>query len=104
MLILILIEMTSNEAGSRPTSTINLHVLSPSLQAPNKLSFDELPITTTIAELKQKIQESLNTKPPPARQRLIYRGKALGLETASLLDIFGGDTVSPPKTSQWLII
>ncbi|MCJ1366245.1 hypothetical protein MMC16_005372 [Acarospora aff. strigata] len=80
---------------SRP-QTIFLHVLSPSLEVPNKLRFPSVPISTTVGELKIKIQDAIATKPVPGRQRLIYRGKALVKDTDTMKDVFGQDAVREP--------
>jgi hypothetical protein len=86
-------DATSEGSGSTPQSIL-LHVISPSLEVPDKLTYPNIAISTTVAELKRKIQDSIETKPLPTRQRLIYRGKALVQEDATLKDIFGPEAVS----------
>lgn len=75
------------------TQTILLHVLSPSVEIPNKLTFSDVPISTTVGELKKKICDAVPARPSPDRQRLIYGGKALVQESATLLDIFSQEKV-----------
>lgn len=70
--------------------TILLHVLSPSV---DKLTFPDVPVSTTVGELKTKICDAVPTRPPPNRQRLIYGGKALVQETATLRDVFSQEKV-----------
>jgi len=77
---------------SKP-QTIFLHILSPSSEVPNKLTFPSIPVATTVGELKIKIQDVVATKPAPGRQRLIYRGKALVKDTDTMKDVFGQETV-----------
>ena len=81
------------EASSPEHQTIFLHILSPSLEVPDKLTFPAIPVTTTVGELKNKIQDAIATKPSPARQRLIYRGKALVKTTDTMKDVFGQEAV-----------
>lgn len=73
--------------------TILLHVLSPSIEVPHKLTFPDVPTSTTVAELKTKICDAVPTRPSPDRQRLIYSGKALVQGTATLKDIFSQEKV-----------
>lgn len=82
----------SSKVPSNP-QTILLHVLSPSIEVPNKLTFSNVPISTTVAELKTKICDAVPTRPSPDRQRLIYGGKALVQEAATLKDIFTQEKV-----------
>ncbi|KAL9020115.1 MAG: hypothetical protein Q9185_002645 [Variospora sp. 1 TL-2023] len=74
--------------------TIVLNVLSPSTEeVPNKLTFTEIPISTTIRALKERIRDAVPARPFLARQRLIYQGKVLASDTVSLEDVFGQETV-----------
>ena len=79
--------------GPLPADTakrrIFLNILSPSAEVPQKLTYPDIPASTTILELKQKIQNDVETRPAPERQRLIYRGRALVQQEKSLEDIFG---------------
>lgn len=83
----------SSQAPTSNPQTILLHVLSPSVEVPNKLTFSNVPISTTVGELKTKICNAVSTRPSPDRQRLIYGGKALVQETATLKDIFSQEKV-----------
>lgn len=60
----------------------------------HRLTFRTLLISTTIGDLKKKIQDAVSTKPAPTRQRLIYRGKALVHDETTLADVFGREAVS----------
>jgi hypothetical protein len=81
------------DAPSAEPQTIFLHILSPSPEVPDKLTFPAIPVTTTVGELKKKIQDAIATKPTPGRQRLIYRGKALVRTTDTMKDVFGQEAV-----------
>ncbi|KAK2751011.1 hypothetical protein FQN57_000086 [Myotisia sp. PD_48] len=67
--------LRDTEANSH--DAIVLHVLSPSFDAQTRITFDDLPLSTTIYEIKARITLALLSKPPPETQRLIYRGKPL---------------------------
>ena len=79
--------------GEALAKQITLYVLSPSTEVPNRLTFPDTPVSTTIGELKQKIQEIVATKPAPERQRLIYRARPLVQDSATLEDVFGREAV-----------
>lgn len=90
-------EQTSHPAHSVPGQRrILLHVLSPSSEVPNKLTFTEFPTSATVAELKKAIQDAVATRPAPERQRLIYRGRALLQDNISISDIIGQEAVCNP--------
>ncbi|MCJ1402692.1 hypothetical protein MMC11_005913 [Xylographa trunciseda] len=78
-----------NPAGAR----IYLNILSPSSEVPQKLTYPDISTSTTIHELKRRIQNDIETRPGPERQRLIYRGRALVQEEKTLEDIFGREAV-----------
>ena len=85
---------SSNQAGVPPKKErILLNVLSPSPEVPQKLTYAELPVSTTISELKQKIQNDVETRPSAERQRLIYRGRPLLQGERSLENVFGVEEV-----------
>lgn len=75
------------------SSTINLKVLSPSSEVEGGVSFVDLPTTTTIKELRSRIQDAVPSKPAPERMRLIYRGRVVANETATLGEVFGTENV-----------
>ncbi|KAI2181744.1 hypothetical protein LOZ22_003542 [Ophidiomyces ophidiicola] len=85
---------------------LKVQVLSPSFQTGARVSFT-CAATTTVLDLKAMIKDSLNTRPPPETQRLIYRGKELinTEETlANFLELGNGEThsihlVLPPGTA-----
>ena len=72
---------------SMPTekSHMTLHVVSPSTQ---RITFENIPILTTVLELKTKLSESSPTRPPVHTQRLIYQGHPVAQGEKTLRDIF----------------
>lgn len=80
---------SSSRASAKDSEQkINLNVLSPSFGIPNKISFQDIPTSTTIGELKKRIYDVVPSKPSPQWQRLIYRGRALIQDSLTLKDIF----------------
>ena len=84
----------SADQSGQKEQAINLNVLSPSTEeVPRKLTFSDIPTSTTVKALKEKIQNAVPARPLPLRQRLIYQGKVLASSEASLKDIFGQEAV-----------
>ncbi|OAX79717.1 hypothetical protein ACJ72_05959 [Emergomyces africanus] len=67
--------------------TIILHILSPSLEAPNRVTLDDIPLSIKISDLKTRLSETLPNRPRPDIQRLIYRGKPLSNDEEQLGNI-----------------
>jgi hypothetical protein len=86
--------MTTPSSGSPPPSSetpdiTTLHVLSPAPEVTGgRISFIGIPLDTTISELKKDLQNLITGRPPPERQRLIYRGRAVGDGNLSLKTLF----------------
>ncbi|KAL8943890.1 MAG: hypothetical protein Q9216_000784 [Gyalolechia sp. 2 TL-2023] len=88
-------EASSSDQPSPEQQTIVLNIVSPSREEiPNKLTFSAIPISTTIRALKQRIQEAVPARPDLSRQRMIFRGKVLASDEASLKDVFGQEAVN----------
>jgi hypothetical protein len=86
------------EPTEEPTTVaLKLKILSPSAELAelrnSGLQFDNLPVSTTIGELKERIRDAVPTRPTNERQRLIYLGRVLARETDTLRDIFGATVV-----------
>lgn len=93
-------EGSSSDRSTPKVQTIVLNVLSPSTEeVPKKLTFADIPISTTVRALKERIQTTVPARPPLLRQRLIYQGKVLASEETSLKDVFGQEAVSVAITS-----
>lgn len=73
---------------------VNISIVSPSLGVNAPLSFSDLPVSTTVGQLKQKIRDALDSKPSNDRQRLIHQGKLLAKEHETFLEVFGEQRVS----------
>ncbi|KIW04936.1 uncharacterized protein PV09_04101 [Verruconis gallopava] len=74
--------------------TIDLKLLSPSPEVPaSGLFLENLPTTTTLGELRGRITAALPSRPPPARQRLIYFGRVLQRDEDTLASVFGENSV-----------
>lgn len=88
---------SSNGASLTPSvaQKITLNILSPSNEVAGKLTFNDCPTSTTIAELKSRICNTVGTRPAPERQRLIYRGRPLIQNSATLMDILSEEAVWP---------
>ncbi|KAI4130551.1 MAG: hypothetical protein LQ338_001699 [Usnochroma carphineum] len=87
-------EGSSSEQPPPKPQTIVLNVLSPSTEeVPNKLTFTDIPITTTVGALKERIQNAVPARPPPPRQRLIYHGRVLASHETTLKDVFGQEAI-----------
>ena len=92
-------EEPGSSSGSSSTHPITkrqkfiLHVLSPSADVPNKITFPDVPVSATVGELKTKICNAVDSRPSPERQRLIYQGKPLMRDTNTLKEIFTEETV-----------
>jgi hypothetical protein len=78
--------------------TINLKVLSPSTEVEGGVTFADLPTTTTIKELRSRIQDAVPSRPATERMRLIYRGRVVANDADTLGDVFGAANVREPFT------
>lgn len=84
--------------------TINLKVLSPSSEIEGGIHLQDLPASTTVRELRLKIQDAVASKPGPERMRLIYRGKVVANDDDTLETVFGADNVgarAPTIIGMW---
>ncbi|KAL0932967.1 ubiquitin family protein [Colletotrichum truncatum] len=75
--------------------SVNLQILSPSTAANSSrpLVFPDLPASTTVRQIKEKIRQALPLKPTDAQQRLIYRGRPLQQDGDILLNIIGEEVI-----------
>lgn len=88
-------DLTSASAGAEGSPRmVTLHVLCPSLPPPNRFTFNDLALSATVAQLKALITQSLPTHPAAATQRLIYGGKPLTNDNATLEVVLGPGEVS----------
>ncbi|KAL2833941.1 hypothetical protein BJY01DRAFT_90024 [Aspergillus pseudoustus] len=80
--------MSEPEDPSSPRSLV-LHVLCPSIPAPNRFTFDNLSLNTTVADLKARLSRSIQSQPSADSQRLFYLGKPLLDDAVTLQSLFG---------------
>ncbi|KAE8149433.1 hypothetical protein BDV25DRAFT_156353 [Aspergillus avenaceus] len=64
-----------------------LHILCPTLPSPNRFTFNDLVPSVTVATLKTRICQTIPNRPPPDTQRLIYRGRPLTDNNATLQSV-----------------
>ncbi|CEN62506.1 hypothetical protein ASPCAL09140 [Aspergillus calidoustus] len=80
--------MSQSGEPSSPSSLV-VHVLCPSVPAPNRFTFDNLSLNTTVADLKARLSRSIQSQPAVDDQRLFYLGKPLLDDGATLQSLFG---------------
>lgn len=76
--------------------TINLRILSPSTEVEGGVNLADIPASTTVKELRRRIQDAAPSKPAPERMRLIYRGRVVANDADTLGNVFGVDNVGSP--------
>lgn len=79
--------------------TINLKILSPSTEVEGGVNLADVPASTTVKELRSRIQDAAPSKPAPERMRLIYRGRVVANDADTLSNVFGVDNVGSPIAS-----
>lgn len=66
-------------------------MLQQSTDGPADITFSQLALSTTVAQLKLKIKDKMSTHPEAARMRLIWRGRVLANSDTTLKDVFVGN-------------
>ncbi|KAK4104787.1 hypothetical protein N658DRAFT_464648 [Parathielavia hyrcaniae] len=91
--------MADDRSGSAPPDPqagapllVNLQIVSPTVGVGN-LRFPDLPASTTLKQLKEKIRDCLSWRPADDHQRLIHRGRLLARDTDTLHDVFGEEAI-----------
>ena len=84
----------SNQTQSTPTSRIDLRILSPGNGVPETIDIRDVPVSTTVGALKERINVVGPSRPTPDAQRLIYQGHMLANPAAALSEVFGAEAVS----------
>lgn len=79
--------------GETPSS-ISLHLLCQSLPPPSRFTLENVPLSLTVAQLKERIEQSFPGNPRASTQRLIYRGKVLNVNDAILKAVVSSVDVS----------
>jgi hypothetical protein len=80
--------------------SINLKILSPSTEVEGGVNLPDVPASTTIKELRSRIQDAVPSKPATERMRLIYRGRVVANDADTLGGVFGADNVGYHSRSQ----
>lgn len=79
--------------GSTGDQTVLLSILSQSPDTPQRFTFDNLPLSTKVSEIKARITLAVPSRPDPENQRLLYRGKVLANSGEELQNIVDHSTV-----------
>lgn len=74
---------------------VDLQILSPSLESPQRFALANLPLSTKISEVKARITLAIPNCPDPETQRLIYKGRVLANNDEVLRNIIDQPGVSP---------
>lgn len=82
-------------AGQESRQLIDIKIIGPHEEVRTGIEFKEVPKTSTVGELKERIEATLSSHPPPNKQRLIFLGRVLQPDTETLLHFFGENLVSP---------
>ncbi|KAL1953230.1 hypothetical protein VTO42DRAFT_3372 [Malbranchea cinnamomea] len=70
------VESAPNSTSSN-NETVDLQILSPSLDTPQRFTLNGLPLSTKVSEVKARITLAVPSRPDPETQRLIYKGRVL---------------------------
>lgn len=74
--------------------TVSLHLISPSLGLSDLPDLTDLSVHTTVGQVKRMIGNVLTERNrSPFGMRVIYRGRVLDIDTKTLAEVFGIDTV-----------
>jgi hypothetical protein len=88
-----------------PVPAVNLRILSPSPELDGGINLAQLPTSTTVADLRRRIQDAVPSRPAPDHMRLIYRGKVVADDASTLVDVFGADNLrQSPNQSLHLVL
>ena len=86
--------MPVEQQQAASTPRIDLKILSPGNVIPETIAINDVPVTTTISALKERINIVGPSHPSPDAQRLIYQGHVLANPAATLSDVFGAEAAS----------
>ena len=95
-----LVQTSNSMQSAKKNIALHIHLLPSSPGVPDKITFPTIADSTTVGELKKKIQENVSTNPSPERQRVIYRGHSLNRDELSLRDVFGREEVDKNNTAK----
>lgn len=81
------------EGGAGPHA-VTIRILSPSFDPNYFVSLDNIPLSSTVRQLKDRITSLVAGQPTATQQRLIYRGRPLLNDNTLLQDILEPSQVS----------
>lgn len=87
---------SQEESSSAQGRCINVSVKTPNVEL--STSLQNVPLSTTIRELKQMIRENAPTQPAENRQRLIFHGRPLLRDEQALVDALGENMIRDLET------
>lgn len=67
----------ADNEGDHMSRTVTIHIVSPSLPGTSRFTLHDVPLNTTVGQLRVRITQSFPNRPEPSTQRLIYRGRPL---------------------------
>ncbi|KAJ6120998.1 Ubiquitin supergroup [Penicillium sp. IBT 18751x] len=82
--------------ASKGPRAVTLNVLCPFLPPPSRFTFHNVPLVTTIAQLQARLAQVILGR-VPAKSRLIFLGRPLTVDSATLEEVFG--PVNAPSIS-----
>lgn len=77
----------------RADQRITLKILSPGNGVPESIEIRDVPLSITVGALKERIAFVAHSHPSVVSQRLIFGGRVLADNNASLMDALGAETV-----------
>lgn len=81
-----------SDASAEPRTSMNVHIVSPSLPS-TPIVLTNLPVSTTVGQLRGMISGAVQFNLPAADQRLIYLGRPLIQDQDTMIDVFGAERV-----------
>ncbi|KAJ5491348.1 hypothetical protein N7539_002915 [Penicillium diatomitis] len=79
---------TAQQSDNSP-QMITINVLNPSLPSPGRVTLRDVPLETTVGQLRRQISKSLPNQALSTTQRLIYLGRVLVNDNSTLSETFG---------------
>jgi len=88
----------SANSGQSSEARVDIKIISPgSDNVRESIEIRDVPVSTQVSKVKERIQTLAPGNPAPEAQRLIYQGHVLADPSATLESIFGPDAVCAPK-------
>lgn len=84
---------TENDAPEN-SGGITIHFVSPSFTTPARYTIRNIPLETTVGDLRLRLSEFIPGHPAPASQRLFFVGRPLRNDDATIAAVIGPLEVS----------